>query len=102
MLDLQLKLRESTADRFLKVLNSYTNQENFAQNIIDYQIQELKRGIFNLEFDLKTFEEKYQLDSDEFYRKFSKGKIDDREDYLLWAGQYELLKENKKQLRGLE
>lgn len=102
MLDLQLNLQEKTANRFLKILNLYTDQEKFAQNIIDYQVQELKRGIFNLELDMKTFEKEYQLSSGEFYDKFSNGKIDDREDYLLWAGQYELLQENKKQLQGLE
>ena len=102
MLDLQLNLQEKTAARFLKILNLYTDQEKFAQNIIDYQVQELKRGIFNLELDIKAFEKKYQLSSDEFYKKFSNGKIDDREDYLLWAGQCELLQENKEQLQGLE
>ena len=102
MLDLQLNLQEKTANRFLKVLNLYTDQEKFAQNIIDYQVQELKQGILNLELDIKVFEEEYKLSSDEFYKKFSNGEIDDKEDYLLWAGQYELLEENRKQLEGLE
>ena len=102
MLDLQLNLQEKTANRFLRVLNLYTDQEKFAQNIIDYQVQELKRGIFNLELDIKIFEEEHKMDTEEFYAKFSNGEIGDSEDYLLWAGLHELLQENKKQLRGLE
>ena len=102
MLDLQLNLQEKTANRFLRVLNLYTNQEKFAQNIIDYQVQELKRGIFNLELDLKIFEEEHKMDTEAFYAKFSNGELGDSEDYLLWAGVYELLQENKKQLQGLE
>ncbi len=102
MLDLHLNVHPETAHRLLKVLELYPDQERFAQNIIDYQITELKRGIFNLQLDLKAFEKQYQTTTQDFYQQFSDGKTDDREDYVLWAGLYEMWHKNQKQLQGLE
>ena len=72
------------------------------QNIIAYQIAELRRGMLNLRLDLKGFEEKYQLSTEDFYRQFGQGATDDREDYVVWAGLYEMLHRNKERLQELE
>lgn len=74
----------------------------FAQNIIAYQIGELKRGILDLRLDLKGFEEKYQRTTVDFYNEFSQGNAGDEEDYLVWAGLYEMLDKNVKRLTELE
>ena len=102
MLHLNLKIRPKTAQRLKKVLEYSRDEETFAQNVIAYQVAELKRGILNLRLDLKNYEEKYRLTSADFYKKFSKGKMDDREDYMLWAGLWEMLEKNEKKLQGLE
>jgi len=82
-------------------LELYSDPETFAQNIIAYQIAELKRGILNLRLDLKGFE-KYQLSTDDFYRQFGQGATDDREDYVVWAGLYEMLHRDEERLQELE
>ncbi len=102
MLDLHLKVQPQTARRLKRVLSFYPDQETFAQNIIAYQIAELKRGILNLRLDMEAFEEKYQLLTEDFYQQFSQGTTDDREDYILWAGLYEMLRSNEKRLQELE
>jgi len=102
MLDLRLDVRPRTAQRLKKVLELAPDSETFAQNIIAYQIAELKRGILNLRLDLMGFEEKYQLSTPDFYREFSHGKTDDREDYMVWAGLYEMLNKNEERLQELK
>ena len=101
MLDLHLEVKPKTAQRLRQILEFYPSQQAFAQNIIAYQIADLKRGILNLKFDLEEHEKKYQLLTEDFYRQFTRGIADDREDYIIWAGLYEMLCANEKRLRGL-
>ena len=102
MLDLHLDVRPKTAQRLRRILELSPDSETFAQNVIAYQIAELRRGILNVRLDLKEFEEKYQFSTEDFYRQFNQGAIDDREDYVVWAGLYEILHRNEERLQGLE
>lgn len=102
MLDLRLDVQPRTAQRLKKVLEQSPDPETFAQSIIAYQIAELKRGTLNLRLNLKEYEEKYQRSTDDFHRAFAQGQTDDREDYIVWAGLYELLRKNEKRLQELE
>ena len=45
----------------------------------------------NLKQDIKAYEDKYQMPSKQFYELFCAGKLDDREDFMAWAGFLELL-----------
>ena len=65
-------------------------------------ITELKSAILNLRLDLKVFEERYGRASVDFYEEFSRGAGGDSEEYLLWAGLYELLTENEQRLASLQ
>ena len=102
MLDLHLEVKPQTAEKLKRVLELHTNQETFAQNIIAYQIAELKKAILNLRLDLKTFEKRHNRTSADFYDEFSKGATGDSEEYMLWAGLYELLAENEERLTSLQ
>ena len=102
MLHLNLNVQPKTAKRLKKVLEYSRDEEAFAQNIIAYQIGELKRAILNLKLDINGYEEKYQMSSAAFYEKFQQGQTDDSEDMLAWAGLCEMLEKNEKQLQGLE
>jgi Rad3-related DNA helicase len=102
MLNFNLNVRPQTAKRLKKALEYSRDEEAFAQSIIAYQIAELRRAILNLRLELKTFEEKYRISSAIFHKKFDQGQMDDSEDFILWAGAYELLEKNKERLQGLE
>jgi len=39
--------------------------------------------------ELKQFESRYGMSSDEFYEKFNKGEMGDSADVIEWAGLYE-------------
>jgi chromosome segregation and condensation protein ScpB len=102
MLDIHLEIQPQTAQRLRKVLEFYSDQETFAQNIIAYQIAELKKGALNLRLDLRQFEEQYQLSTPDFYHRFSQGALEDSEDFMVWAGLCEMMRENERRLQELE
>ena len=102
MLHLRLDLHPETAHRLKRVLELSPDPETFAQNIIAYQVVELRRGILNLRLDPKEFEAKYQRSTADFYREFSQGETADQEDYMVWAGLYEMLNKNEERLQELE
>ncbi|MEW5766251.1 MAG: hypothetical protein AB1797_01320 [bacterium] len=101
MLQLQLDVQPQTEQRLKKLLQVIPDQEQFAQNLLDYQVAEFKKSLLNLRLDLQQFEETYHLSTEEFYQQFQAGIRDDREDYMVWAGLYELLCENEQRLREL-
>ncbi|MGR3178977.1 MAG: hypothetical protein ACUZ8E_13065 [Candidatus Anammoxibacter sp.] len=102
MIDLCLDLKKETERKFNKILGQYSNKEIFAQNVIEYEISELKKGIINMQIDLRQYENKYNLSSEGFSKKFESGELGDDEDYIIWAGIYEMFKNNKKRLLELE
>jgi len=101
MLNLQLDIQPQTEQRLKKLLDGIADQEVFAQNLIEYQIAELRKGILNIRLDLKQFEDTYHLSTQDFYHQFEAGARDDREDYMIWAGLYEMLCVNERRLQEL-
>lgn len=102
MLQFNLDLKPNTEKIFRKILNSYKDRHDLlVKNIFDYQIGELQKEILNIELDLKSYEKKYQLSTEDFYQKYSAGKFGDDTDYMIWAGIYEMLQRSKKKLREL-
>ena len=100
MLNLELHVNPKT-ERQLKKILSYQDEETFARNIVAYQMAELQKGVLNIHLDIKEFEDKYQQTTEEFYRHFEQGEAGDSEDFVLWAGLYEMLRENKRRLQEL-
>ncbi len=101
MFNLQLHVSPQTEQRLRAILVSAPDEEAFAQNIISYQIDELKKAVINIRLDLKEFERKYNLSSEEFYQRYTQGQNDDSEDAMLWAGLCEMLHDNESRLREL-
>ena len=101
-MNLQLQLRPQTEQRMQRMLQYIPEQEVFAQNMLAYQIVELQKGILNMQIDLQQFESKYQRSTEAFYQQFTdEESCDDSEDFLLWAGIYEMLQSNEVRLREL-
>jgi hypothetical protein len=94
----QLQLQPQTEERIKRIMAQYPDPEVLAQNIIAYQIAELKKASLNIRLDLWQFEQKYQQSTEAFYHQFTAGKLDDTEDFIVWAGIYEMLQDNERQL----
>ncbi len=95
-------LQPKTERKLLNILGHYQTPEKFIEEVISSQIQELKRAIFNLQHELSLFEQKYKLLSIDFYEQYQQGILDDQEDFMLWAGSYELFLENQQRLAELQ
>jgi hypothetical protein len=102
MTNLCVELQPETEQKFFRIMDRYSDKEDFFRDIIRYQVDELKNSIHNIEIDLRDFEEKYKLSTEEFYRNFTKGAMDDSEDFILWSGIYEMQLDNKKKLIEIE
>ena len=102
MFNLQLHLQAETERRLKQIFQWIPDEEIFAQNFIAYEIAELNRAIVNLQLDLREFEMRYQQLSQDFYQQFQQGLVGDNEDFIVWAGLYEMLKNNEKYLRELQ
>ena len=86
MLDIQFSVNPTTEQKLRKIIRNVSDKESFAQEIIDYQIQERQKSILNLKLDLKEFEQKYQMSSTIFYEQFSQGALCDETDFMIWSG----------------
>ncbi len=95
---LNLTLQPATETRLKKVLALYGDDERFARQMIAYQTAELNKAMLGLRLDLQAFEKRYQMPSAQFYSRFQAGELGDSEDFMLWAGAYELLRGNEGRL----
>jgi len=101
---IKLDLNHKSEKLFRKLLKKHNNDENsLIQSILDYHIDQLKKGIKNIQLDLADFEQKYGMSTEEFYKDFNQGKLaDENNDYMEWSGEYEILLDYKKELKEFE
>ena len=57
--------------------------------LIVFQIAKYRSSIDQVLHELKGFESKYRMSSEEFFKKFESGKMGDDGDFFEWAGLYE-------------
>ena len=102
MISFELEEQTKTKlDKLLKINNF--NYDKLISELLDYKINEAKRGIRNIELDLSNFEERYSLSSEEFYSKFSSGELENthQNDFLIWSGEYEIYQSLQNELKTL-
>ncbi len=68
---------------------------------LDRQRKMLRAALLRTKENLKHFETRYNISSAEFYKKYQKGKMDDRDDYVDWAGEYQIFQNIQNQLNCL-
>lgn len=47
---------------------------------------------------LVSYEQKYQMRSEEFYGRYSRGELEDEGDFIIWAGKYQVFLNFKAEL----
>jgi len=57
--------------------------------LVHFQIAKYRSNIKQTQLELKHFEAKYHMSSEDFYRRFKSGGIGDEGDYFEWVGLYE-------------
>ncbi|MCD4789898.1 MAG: hypothetical protein K8R37_07855 [Bacteroidales bacterium] len=99
-----LSLNKNSEKAFNKLLSFFNgDQDKLFSDIYNYKILELKKGIKNIELDLKKFEKRYSMSTKVFYEKLSDGQLDDNcTDFIEWSGEYEILLELIDELKQLQ
>lgn len=59
-------------------------------NIILEEIKSIEQEIQEIKVDLQTFEQQYQLSSEQFYQQFKAGKLGDEIDFVDWSAFYQM------------
>ena len=102
---LKLELDVQTENRFSKLLNLYgKNYTSLINSMFDYRINELKKGIRNIELDFSTYENKYKMKSPDFYRDYENGLFGESShdnDLMIWSSEYESYLEFQSELNQL-
>lgn len=101
MQQVTIDLQSRTAKKFDKFVKLFGSKELFFDKFMDYHINRIKREISRMKTDLIGFENEYNLTSEKFYQLFTEGKLDDKNDYIKWAGIYELLRDSEKKLEEI-
>jgi len=75
--------------------------ERTLDKMLSFEADTCQAQLAELEADLAAFEERYNLSSAEFYRRFQAGEIDDRMDYVEWASLVQMADNLRARLRLL-
>jgi hypothetical protein len=102
---LTLEIDVESENRFRKLLNIYgSNYTKLINSMFDYRINELKKGIRNIELDFLIYEKKYKMKSSDFYVDYEKGVFgieSHNNDFMIWSGEYESYLEFQNELKQL-
>lgn len=101
MTTLSIQVKPNIAKKLQQILAKQNNQSDFFNDFINYRISELEKANFNIEKDLRFYELKYNIKSNDFYKQSEEGKFGDDEDFMVWAGIYELYQNNKSEISKL-
>ncbi len=78
--------------------------ESLVRAALERERENLHFALARTQEQLARFEKRYHTSSPRFFRRYQAGKLDDRDDFIDWSGEYQiflLLKEKLADLRGL-
>ena len=103
---LTLNLDNQTEKQFNKLLEySGMDFSTLISSMINYRIDELNKGIRNIELDFINYEHKYNIKTKDFYKNYVKGFYEDESesnDFMVWSGEYEAYTEFQDELSKLK
>lgn len=103
---LTLNLDNQTEKQFYKLLNySGMDFSKLISSMINYRIDELNKGIRNIELDFINYENKYKIKTKDFYKSYINGDLGDESesnDFMIWSGEYEVYSDFQAELNKLK
>lgn len=70
--------------------------------IIEYEKEKTSKDIQALRKDIELFEGKYNMSSKEFFERFEKGEIGDKEEYFEWSALFQMYRRSVERFKMLE
>jgi hypothetical protein len=90
----------------LKLLrDNSSDDENFDQllgKLLEATLSQQRHRLRQYERDLQEFEQRFEMKSPIFYRRFEEGELGDEMDFFEWAGLYELYQNVQSKVERLE
>ncbi len=68
---------------------------------LENEIKLITIGLKKTRESLNKYEDKFKMDSEIFYKKYSSGDVGDSAEYIKWAGEIETLKKLERNLKDL-
>jgi len=99
---INIDLDNATGQKVKRIIDHSTNKNALFEGLIEYQINDIKKGIINIKKDLSEYESMYNMSSEEFNKKMSRGELDDNKDFVIWSGIYEGYLEYIEKLKEFE
>lgn len=91
--------------RLLIKSDSISNGElidNILENALEREKKLLAIALKRTKIQLHHFEKQYDMSSERFFELYLLGKLDDRNDYIDWAGEYQLFNNINEKIKNLE
>lgn len=70
--------------------------------IIEYEKEKTSKDIQALRKDIEIFEGKYNMSSKEFFERFEKGEMGDKEDYFEWSALFQMHRRSAERFKMLK
>lgn len=102
MSKITIDLNPDTASKLDSFVKAFGSKEILFEEFISFHKSKLTREIVQMQIELDAFEKKYNMDSKELYEKFEKGLLGDENDYMIWAGIFEMQKDSREKLKKLK
>jgi len=98
MQQIVIDLQPQIANKFNAYVQLFGSKDLLFEKFVDYHVNRTKREIVRMQLELDKFEEKYHINTNEFYKAFENGQFGDENDFMIWAGIYELQVDSKSKL----
>jgi len=95
------ELQTDIANKMNNIIQLFGTKEIMFHKFIEYSKKNLKREIALMQSDLNKYEEKYKMQSIEFFEKFENGLLGDSKEFIIWSGIYEMQLNCKEKLNKL-
>lgn len=84
-----------------KIIIKPEELKTLVKGALENEIKIITIGLKKTEENLQKLEERYKMDSETFYERYSSGEMGDNIEYIRWAGEVETLKRLQRNLKEL-
>ncbi len=75
---------------------------SIVENALQREKKLLQTALKRTKDNLRKFEDKYRMSSQKFFQLYQAGKTDDRDDYINWAGEYQIYQSIDEKIQDIE
>jgi hypothetical protein len=101
MSQITINLDSHTAEKFNSFVQAFGSKELLFEKFIEYHKNKLIREIAAMQIDLDAFENNITCIAKSFFKGLRTGQLGDENDFILWAGLFELQRDSKERLNLL-